>query len=325
MPSSMACSANGGPTSIESGIVSEPRCVSTAVSSSADGGIGCLHRVVDAGVRVAERLQDPAVVRPVVRQGDEVDLALLWAAATSASSRQRRRRRPCRRAPPTRPPGSLNRVESSLTQSTRWPRGGWRPRRERRVRGDGHGCYELSWTDGTPPPTPGWPVTSTPSTPRREQASERRLNSRWLVERLRAAGSVPLLSTGGVDGPPSSSGLGHHPFKVAARVRIPLGVHINTTGPVVKSGVHAGLSSRRSRVQVPSGPQRHRCAKAQRERADGRVAQSAERPPEKRKVPGSTPGSTTSVCPAVGCSARPSAGVSAPIAGNRRYPMECRC
>ncbi len=24
--------------------------------------------------------------------------------------------------------------------------------------------------------------------------------------------------------PPSSSGLGHHPFKVAARVRIPLGV-----------------------------------------------------------------------------------------------------
>ena len=29
--------------------------------------------------------------------------------------------------------------------------------------------------------------------------------------------------------PPSSSGLGHHPFKVAARVRIPLGVrnHIN--------------------------------------------------------------------------------------------------
>ena len=55
--------------------------------------------------------------------------------------------------------------------------------------------------------------------------------------------------------PPSSSGLGHHPFKVAARVRIPLGVrYTNATGPVVKSGVHAGLSSRRSRVQVPSGP-----------------------------------------------------------------------
>ena len=88
------------------------------------------------------------------------------------------------------------------------------------------------------------------------------------VERRGAAGSVRVLSTGGVDGPPSSSGLGHHPFKVAARVRIPLGVHINTTGPVVKSGVHAGLSSRRSRVQVPSGPQRHRCARAQRQRAE---------------------------------------------------------
>ena len=44
--------------------------------------------------------------------------------------------------------------------------------------------------------------------------------------------------------PPSSSGLGHHPFKVAARVRIPLGVqHIDLVvglsgglprGPVVK-------------------------------------------------------------------------------------------
>jgi hypothetical protein len=38
--------------------------------------------------------------------------------------------------------------------------------------------------------------------------------------------------------PPSSSGLGHHPFKVAARVRIPLGVQdqmwSNTCGPVVK-------------------------------------------------------------------------------------------
>ena len=28
----------------------------------------------------------------------------------------------------------------------------------------------------------------------------------------------------------------------------------STVGPVVKSGVHAGLSSRRSRVQIPSGP-----------------------------------------------------------------------
>ena len=40
--------------------------------------------------------------------------------------------------------------------------------------------------------------------------------------------------------PPSSSGLGHHPFKVAARVRIPLGVReikqgrTSQFGPVVK-------------------------------------------------------------------------------------------
>ena len=54
--------------------------------------------------------------------------------------------------------------------------------------------------------------------------------------------------------PPSSSGLGHHPFKVAARVRIPLGVRSSHHGPVVQFGVHAGLSSRRSRVQIPSGP-----------------------------------------------------------------------
>src|SRR5215212_152339 len=94
--------------------------------------------------------------------------------------------------------------------------------------------------------------------------------------------------------PPSSSGLGHHPFKVAARVRIPLGVRTYATGPVVKSGVHAGLSSRRSRVQVPSGPLTHLGGAA------GRVAQSAERPPEKRKVTGSTPVSTTTIRPAQG-------------------------
>ena len=45
----------------------------------------------------------------------------------------------------------------------------------------------------------------------------------WLCRRGPAA-SVATLSTGDVPKPPSSSGLGHHPFKVAARVRIPLGV-----------------------------------------------------------------------------------------------------
>ena len=80
--------------------------------------------------------------------------------------------------------------------------------------------------------------------------------------------------------PPSSSGLGHHPFKVTARVRIPLGVPGQFIGPVVKleftpacQAGGRGFESRRDR--------------------QGRVAQSAERPPEKRKVTGSTPVSTT--------------------------------
>jgi hypothetical protein len=58
--------------------------------------------------------------------------------------------------------------------------------------------------------------------------------------------------------PPSSSGLGHRPFKAAARVRIPLGarwVRPGTThGPVEQLGVLATLSRWRSRVQIPSGP-----------------------------------------------------------------------
>ena len=89
--------------------------------------------------------------------------------------------------------------------------------------------------------------------------------------------------------PPSSSGLGHRPFKAAARVRIPLGVR-RVNGPVVQFGVHAGLSSRRSRVQIPSGPQR---AGTVTSTTPGRVAQLAERAPEKREVTGSTPVPTT--------------------------------
>ena len=59
-------------------------------------------------------------------------------------------------------------------------------------------------------------------------------------------------------GPPSSSGLGHRPFKAAARVRIPLGapagISWQTHGPVEQLGVLATLSRWRSRVQIPSGP-----------------------------------------------------------------------
>ncbi len=58
-------------------------------------------------------------------------------------------------------------------------------------------------------------------------------------------------------------------------------------GPVVQLGVHAGLSSRRSRVQIPSGPPV----------SHGRVAQLAERAPEKREVTGSTPVPTTTRMP----------------------------
>ena len=58
--------------------------------------------------------------------------------------------------------------------------------------------------------------------------------------------------------PPSSSGLGHRPFKAAARVRIPLGAPAGlswqTQGPVEQLGVLATLSRWRSRVQIPSGP-----------------------------------------------------------------------
>ncbi len=68
-------------------------------------------------------------------------------------------------------------------------------------------------------------------------------------------------------GPPSSSsGPGRRPFKAVARVRIPLGVRPAQAGatPVTSAtsarscgavGVLAALSRRRSRVQVPSGPQ----------------------------------------------------------------------
>ena len=94
--------------------------------------------------------------------------------------------------------------------------------------------------------------------------------------------------------PPSSSGLGHHPFKVTARVRIPLGVPGQFIGPVVKleftpacQAGGRGFESRRDRSRrAQPAPASH-----------GRVAQSAERPPEKRKVTGSTPVSTTKETP----------------------------
>jgi hypothetical protein len=68
-------------------------------------------------------------------------------------------------------------------------------------------------------------------------------------------------------------------------------------GPVVQLGVHAALSRRRSRVQIPSGPlPSSDPLQAARTRLPGRVAQLVERAPEKREVTGSTPVPTTGIC-----------------------------
>ena len=107
----------------------------------------------------------------------------------------------------------------------------------------------------------------------------------------------------------------------------------DTHGPVVQFGVHAGLSSRRSRVQIPSGPplgyrpsdtvarKRSGPLGSPRPRAStggpvrGRVAQLVERAPEKREVTGSTPVPTTrdvQVRRVAACAARRLAGFRSP-------------
>jgi hypothetical protein len=127
---------------------------------------------------------------------------------------------------------------------------------------------------------------------------------------------------------------------VAARVRIPLGVLTRSHWSRGEVGVHAGLSSRRSRVRVPSGPLKSKdlnrsSARSQtsnlrvgaRSFSYGPVAQSAEHTPEKRGVTGSTPVWTTS------STGRPEAsslwsvaifGCSSALASDRQYPRS-RC
>ncbi len=116
--------------------------------------------------------------------------------------------------------------------------------------------------------------------------------------------------------PPSSSGLGRRPFKAVTRVRIPLGVQCREHRRSGRIGVAPertasaslpkpserppGRSGGRTTVLVPwcslectlACQARGRGFKSRRDR-HGRVAQSAERPPEKRKVTGSTPVPTT--------------------------------
>ena len=58
-------------------------------------------------------------------------------------------------------------------------------------------------------------------------------SSHWGFESSPPSANKIAAGIGGVTKPPSSSGLGHHPLKVAARVRIPLGVL--DTKPLVSS------------------------------------------------------------------------------------------
>src|SRR5674536_311635 len=93
--------------------------------------------------------------------------------------------------------------------------------------------------------------------------------SRRQTPRVRVGRLTPVVWPADVP-PPSSSDPGRRPFKAVARVRIPLGARTarqfegmtadgtareaTQQGPVVKPGVHAALSRRRSRVRIPSGP-----------------------------------------------------------------------
>ena len=134
--------------------------------------------------------------------------------------------------------------------------------------------------------------------PCRGRAVERGWNAPTLVIGFRRSQRVEFL-------PPSSSGLGHHPFKVAARVRIPLGVRNTTSrsrGEVwssrrpVKPEV-AGSSPVGTATGPPQGGPVHISPGGSPARPDGRVAQLAEHTPEKRGVRGSTPRSTTEKAP----------------------------
>src|SRR5262249_5363779 len=86
------------------------------------------------------------------------------------------------------------------------------------------------------------------------------------------------------------------PFKAVTGIRTPLGARQSggasapdTQGPVVQFGVHAALSRRRPRVQIPSGPRNCRRRNVHAVAVPGRVAQLAERAPDKRGGTGSTP------------------------------------
>src|SRR5690606_11701759 len=76
-----------------------------------------------------------------------------------------------------------------------------------------------------------------------------------------------------------------------------VGVPAESPGGVEQSGVFAGLSSRRSRVQIPSSPPTEELRTSL--RYGGQVAQLVERRSEKPEVDGSTPSLTTHPLPQV--------------------------
>ena len=108
----------------------------------------------------------------------------------------------------------------------------------------------------------------------------------WRVARLRFAGHAscplcwgsprrraPRVTAAKAVRPPSSSGLGHRPFKAAARVRIPLGAllthPVSTHGPVEQlvssppcQGGGRGFKSRQDRSAESAGSQVRRAAQA---------------------------------------------------------------
>ena len=143
----------------------------------------------------------------------------------------------------------------------------------------------------------------------------------------RGGAVIPLLISKSPDPglePPSSSGLGRRPFKAVTRVRIPLGVRCLPSasagwGPVVQFGVHAGLSSRRSRVQIPSGPP-PRSAETRSGSSVGRARA------EKREVTGSTPVPTTRTVPVRTSKIRsvPSGRSGSPIFADCSDSVRCR-
>jgi hypothetical protein len=102
--------------------------------------------------------------------------------------------------------------------------------------------------------------------------------------------------------PPSSSGLGRLPFTQVTRVRIPLGVpDLDTSSFRFTSRSRGAVWSARRPVKPevagsnPVGTASSSCPglRGRDRKRPGRVAQLAERPPEKRKVTGSTPVPTT--------------------------------